>query len=101
MFIVTKPLQLLQTSPILVQIPFNTNVYLVSSVNVTIKLSAGLTLVSGENATKCIGDMYAGQSKTISWVVNAEISGEHSIIAEVEGNVAGSVFPNEIYPGYD
>lgn len=82
-------------------VPFNTNDYPAYSVNVTIKLPNGLALVSDENATKCIGDMQAGQSNAISWLVKAEKSGEHSITAEVNGKVAGSVFPNEIYPGYD
>jgi len=81
--------------------PFSTYDYPASFVNATIKLPEGLTLDSSENATKIIGDMQAGQSTAISWMVNADSSGMYPIMVEVEGRVVGSVFPNEVYPGYD
>jgi len=70
--------------------PFSPSDYPTSSVNVAIKLPSSLSLVLGENATKSIGNMPAGQSATTSWSVKGESFGNKTVVVEVEGRVVGS-----------
>ena len=80
--------------------PFPSNYYPASSVNATIKLSPGLNLAPGENPTKPLGNMLAGESFVTQWSVMAENFGNKTVNVEVEGKISGSVPSNEFYPGY-
>ena len=83
--------------------PFSTTQYPASSSNATLTLPAGLSLVPGETATKTIGtgNLAAGESGTVSWMVKADSLGAYTVFVEAEGEVSGFVPPLESYPQYD
>lgn len=74
--------------------PFHTSKYPASSSSATITLSEGLTLVSGETSKKTIGtgNLAAGSSATVSWILRADDPGTYNMSIMAEGIVAGS-FP--------
>ncbi len=79
--------------------PFSTYDYPVSLSNATIVLPAGLSLTPGETAKKTIdtGDLAAGNSAIVTWAVQAESLGAHTISVEAEGKVVGSVGTHDYY----
>jgi parallel beta-helix repeat protein len=74
--------------------------YPASMVNATITLSAGLNLVSGENAEKTIdtGDLVPGASANVTWTLRARSLGIYAISVEAEGKVTGFAPPIPSYP---
>ncbi|RLI41096.1 hypothetical protein DRO59_07790, partial [Candidatus Bathyarchaeota archaeon] len=57
----------------------------------TISLPEDLTLANGENMTKNLGDLQAGDIVQTSWDVEAMRSGNYSITVEAEGKISGFV----------
>src|SRR4030042_3385372 len=65
--------------------------YPASSCKATIKLSTGLKLINGENNTKSLEDLLAGNGNQVSWNINAEAPGHFSVDVEAEGDISGFV----------
>jgi len=71
--------------------PFSPHEYPASSCKATITLPQGLTLADGENATKNLGNLQAGNIAQTYWMLEAERSGNYFIPIEAEGNISGFV----------
>lgn len=71
--------------------PFPNDQYQVVLSNATLMLPEGLRFVPGETAKKIIGagDLAAGTSAEVTWTVQAECVGNHTVRVEAEGKVAG------------
>jgi len=82
--------------------PFPTYQYPASMSNATVNLPAGLRLVSGEQPKKVIdtGVLVAGASVNVTWTVQADTVGAHTIFVEAEGKVEGFVPPLPSYPEF-
>jgi hypothetical protein len=70
--------------------------------NATVNLPAGLRLISGEQPKKIIdtGVLVAGASVNVTWTVQADTVGAHTIFVEAEGKVEGFVPPLPSYPEF-
>jgi hypothetical protein len=77
--------------------------YAASSCNATITLPANLSLAESEIQKKTLGSgsLLAGETSTVTWMLNADSSGSYTVSVEAEGLVSGSVLSNPEYPAYD
>jgi len=82
--------------------PFPTGQYPASAANATIMLPEGLSLITGQTAKKTIGsgELAAGASAILTWIVQADSLGFYTISVESEGKVAGFVPPLPSYPEF-
>jgi parallel beta-helix repeat protein len=80
--------------------PFYSTQYPALFANATISLPKGLTLAPGEQAEKTINDgiLIGGTSANVSWSVQADALGNHTISVEAEGEVSGYDPPIPSYP---
>jgi hypothetical protein len=79
---------------------FPSNQYPASLPNATVTLPDGLSLGPGETAEKALGtdELTAGESINVTWTVQAESPGSHTISIEAEGKITGFVSPLPSYP---
>jgi len=71
--------------------PFHHGEYPASSSSATITLPEGLTLVSGETSEKTLGtgNLAAGNSATVSWMLRGDSPDSHNVRFVAEGTIAG------------
>lgn len=84
------------------QPPFEKSMYPALMPNATLTLPDGLSLVSGETATKSIdyGIMQPGETANVTWTVQAQSLGNYRLTVEADGKVSGFVPPIPSYSEY-
>lgn len=81
---------------------FSDGDYVASSCTATVLLQNGLALAEGENTTKNLGDLQAGQVAQTEWTLTANHPGDYSIEVCTKGRISGTVPQrDDAHPAYD
>ena len=78
--------------------PFSSSESPASQSTATLMLPNGMNLAVGQTLEKTIGNLTAGETKSVYWTVSASVLGSYVVGVEVEGLVAGSVPSLPSYP---
>lgn len=84
-FVVTA--SIIYVKPVVIPV----DVYPASSCTATIALPDGLALAGGENATKSLEDLQAGETTQTRWTLEPSHSGSYSFNVSAEGKISGIV----------